>query len=77
MMKHISGDKAKDRSQGEVWTGAFIFLLFLTSQQFVVWLILAICPVAAHWPTKGSWIHRGNGLQILIEAFKQLRKATF
>lgn len=52
--------------------GVFILLLFLTSQQFVVWLILDIGSVAAHWPTKGSWIHRGNGLQILIEAFKQL-----
>jgi hypothetical protein len=36
MMKHISGDKAKDRSQGEVNSLAISFLPELLINQFVL-----------------------------------------
>lgn len=67
MMKHISGNKAKDYSQGEVQEG--ISIILSSADQLLRCLLPLTCSlnfyIAAHRHTQRAWIHGRHGLQIL------------
>lgn len=72
MMEHVSGDKAKDYSQGEVCIRKRLLLspMFFFLIDSKVLCIYYPTPgfhllFAGIWDTERTWIHRGHGIQIL------------